>query len=67
MTVTIKLMMIILLWNNDGSFESNVSEVSACPDVEIVRTFMEERRVAGQVKSWAAYCEAVEFGHDTAT
>ena len=54
MTVTIKLMMIILLWNNDGSFEQRL-EVSACPDVEIVRTFMEERRVAGQVKSWAAY------------
>ena len=45
MTVTIKLMMIILLWNNDGSFESKVSEVTACPDVEIVRTVMEERRV----------------------
>ena len=65
MAVTIKLMMIILLWNNDGSFESNVSEVTECPDTEIVRAVMEERRVAGLVKSWAAYCEAVQFGHDT--
>ena len=32
MTVTIKLMMIILLWNNDGSFESKVSEVTECPE-----------------------------------
>ena len=65
MAVTIKLMMIILLWNNDGSFESNVSEVTECPDTEIVRAVMEERRVAGLVKSWTAYCEAVQFGHDT--
>lgn len=67
MTVTIKLMMIILLWNNDGSFESKVSEVTECPDVEIIRTVMEERRSIGQFKSWAAYCEAVQFGHDTTT
>ena len=67
MTLTIKLMMIILLWNNDGSFESKVSEVTECPDTEIVRAVMEERRLAGQFKSWAAYCEAVQFGHDTAT
>ena len=65
MTVTIKLMMIILLWNNDGSFESKVSEVTECPDVEIIRTVMEERRSIGQFKSWAAYCEAVQFGHNT--
>lgn len=67
MAVTIKLMMIILLWNNDGSFESKVSEVTECPAVEIIRTVMEERRSAGQFKSWTAYCEAVQFGHDTAT
>ena len=65
MTVTIKIMLIILLWNNDGSFDNSVAEVSECPSVETVSSVMEERRKVGQFKSWAAFCEHVEFGHDT--
>jgi hypothetical protein len=65
MTVTIKIMLIILLWNNDGSFDNSVAEVSECPSVETVRSVMEERRKVGQFKSWAAFCEHFEFGHDT--
>jgi len=65
MTVTIKIMLIILLWNNDGSFHNNVNEVSECPSIEAVMEVMEERRKVGQFKSWAAFCERVEFGHDT--
>lgn len=67
MTVTIKLMMIILLWNNDGSYHSSVSEIAECPNIEVFREVMDEQRKAGKVKSWAAYCEAVEFVHDTTT
>tara|TARA_R110002096_G_scaffold96430_3_gene215219 strand:- start:344 stop:547 length:204 start_codon:yes stop_codon:yes gene_type:complete len=64
MTVTIKLMLIILLWNNDGSFQSSVAEVSTCPEIESFTEFMEEKRTVGQFKSWTAYCEQVQFGHD---
>jgi hypothetical protein len=51
MTVTIKLMMIILLWNNDGSFHSSVSEVKNCPEVETFRAVMEEQRMSGSLKA----------------
>ena len=65
MTVTIKLMMIILLWNNDGSFHSSVSEVKKCPEVETFRAVMEEQRMSGSFKSWAAYCQKIQLVHDS--
>ena len=64
MTVTIKLMVIILLWNNDGSFHSSVSEVKNCPEVETFRAVMEEQRMSGSFKSWVAYCQKIVFAQD---
>jgi hypothetical protein len=64
MTLTIKLIFIILLWNNDGSLHSSVAEVSACPEIESFKAVMEEKRTAGHFKSWMAYCDQAQFGHD---
>ena len=65
MTVTVKLMMLILLWNNDGSFHTSAAEVTKCPEVAIFRAVMEDNRTAGKFKSWAAFCQQVSFGSDS--
>jgi|TARA_R110000787_G_scaffold18764_1_gene57121 hypothetical protein len=65
MTFTVKLMVMIMLWNNDGSFHSSAAEVKNCPDVEIFSAAMEDSRKAGQFKGWAAHCDEVTFGSDS--
>lgn len=67
MTFTVKLMMMIMLWNNDGSFQSSAAEVKNCPDVEIFSAVMEDSRKAGKFKGWSAYCQQITFGSDTPT
>tara|TARA_R110000772_G_scaffold47605_1_gene108734 strand:+ start:611 stop:793 length:183 start_codon:yes stop_codon:yes gene_type:complete len=57
-------MVFILIWNNDGSFHSSVSEVKKCPEVGIIGAVMEEQRMSGSFKSWVVYCQQAPFAHD---
>lgn len=65
MILTVKMLLVILLWSNDGSLHSSVAEVQNCPEVGPFNVAMEDSRKAGQFKGWAAYCNEVTFGSDS--
>ena len=65
MVLTAKILLVILLWGNDGLFHSSASEVQNCPETGPFYVAMEDSRKAGLFKGWAAYCNEVTFGSES--
>ena len=62
MQVIEQLLVVLVLWMNDGSYQTTATPVSECPDIAMFSGMMEARRNMGEIKSWVAYCTTAEFG-----
>jgi len=60
-TVT-QLLVVVVLWMHDGSYETNVTPVDECPPEQFIASYLETGRSEGKYKSWVAYCSPAEFG-----
>jgi len=56
------LLLIVILWTNEGEFQSSVTEISQCPSEQFFTHAMERRRKADEFRSWTAWCTATQFG-----
>ena len=57
-----KLLLIVVLWANNGEFKSSATEIFQCPNAQFLQDAMERRRRDGEFKSWVAWCTTGEFG-----
>lgn len=62
MEVVTQLLVVVILWMNDGSYKTNVTPVDECPPEEVIGQYLEGGRQAEMYKSWVAYCTPAEFG-----
>ena len=62
MEIIQQLLVVVVLWTNDGSFNSTATPVNECPDIAVFSASLEARRHAKEFKSWVAYCTPAEFG-----
>lgn len=62
MQVIQQLLLVVILWMPDGSYQSNATPINECPDLPVFSGMMEARRNSGEIKSWVAYCTVGEFG-----
>tara|TARA_B100000686_G_C16603201_1_gene869770 strand:+ start:870 stop:1082 length:213 start_codon:yes stop_codon:yes gene_type:complete len=56
------LLVVVILWMPDGSYQSTATPVEECPNIAIFGGMMEQQRHAGSIKSWIAYCTPAQFG-----
>lgn len=62
MEIIRQLMLVVILWNPDDSFQTLTTSVSECPHQHTFGEIMESRRESGEIKSWVAFCTSVDFG-----
>jgi len=59
-----KLVLVLLIWNFDGSFSTEVAEVKQCPNRHAYYAYNEKRRKDGEFRDWSAWCKRIRFSAD---
>lgn len=56
-----KLLLLLVVTLPDGSYETNLSEVTECPSYEVVQQIMNYRLEIKEITSWYADCSSYPF------
>ena len=62
MDIITQLLVVLVLWMPDGSYQTSATPVPECPNIALFSGMMESRRDTGEIKSWVAWCTPAEFG-----
>ena len=56
-----KTLLVIVLWLNDGTFKSSVTQLEACPPITAVQQKYEELKGLGAFRDLTGLCATVRF------
>ena len=56
-----KLLMVIVIWGNDGYMQSIASHVNQCPNRQELTLYQEKLKAEGHFQHWVAWCTTIYF------